>query len=290
MNIFRQIKLALQLKELYGDIKEAYMKDPKTTLLGILGAIGIVISGYFTQHGIDINTGLLAVASAFFGFILKDGAIFKDIRATIMGAGIAAIAAGSAYLKQHGFDLQDLVITAIPILIGAAAKGFKPVSNTGGTTMKTLVILLSMMLLIAFAAPAFAAEPVMPTENDVVSLFPEATKFDGVGVYLFVAKDVGFGPSYTVARFLNLVNLDIQFASMSKGGSYVGGAGSVAIVDVLKKFGKNPPDMVLAFGPAVGLTGGYRTSIGDIKSGFDGGIQVKILKIDTAKLAKWLGL
>jgi len=151
-------------------------------------------------------------------------------------------------------------------------------------------ILLAVLMILCFAIPVMATDVVLPTEEDVVQLFPNAAKVDGVGTYLFIAKSVAIGPSYTIVKFYNLINGDIQFATITKGGSYFGGGLSAEFVDIIKKLGRNPADLIVAFNPSIGITGGYRTSVGAIKAGFDGGIRAKILNVDTDKLIKWIGL
>ena len=174
---------------------------------------------------------------------------------------------------------------------------------------KIILMLIMVCMTLCFALPVFADDPTgdaptiladniptavnlavapavsLPTEADIVQLFPNAAKVDGVATYLFIAKSVAIGPSYTIVKLYNLVNGDIQFASITKGGSYIGAGLSAEFVDIIKKFGRDP-----AFNPSIGITGGYRTSVGELKAGFDGGIRAKILNVDTDKLVKWLGL
>lgn len=152
------------------------------------------------------------------------------------------------------------------------------------------LILVLMTVLMILSINLIAQAQTLPTEEDIIELFPNAAKVDGVGTYLFTAKSVAVGPSYTIVRFYNLVNGDISFASIAKGGSYVGAGASTYFADIVKKFGRDPADILIAFNPSVGVTVGYRSSVGDIKAGVDGGIQVKLLNVDTAKIAAWFGL
>lgn len=134
-------------------------------------------------------------------------------------------------------------------------------------------------------SPVVILPPLPPTEADVIAIFPNAAKVDGVGVYLFRAQSVGVGPSYTVARLWKLVDADIQFASITKGGSYVGVAGSVNFVDLVRQAGQTPPDLMITFNPSIGLTGGWVTGIaGKTQSGWDGGLRAKFVNLDTAKV------
>ena len=149
-------------------------------------------------------------------------------------------------------------------------------------------MVLVVLLTLAISAPTFAE---VPAETDVIQLFPNASKIDGKGIYLFGAKAVGVGPGYSIVKVFDLITGDIQFATMLNGsGSYFGIGASVTLVDVLKKIGKNPPDMIVVFDPNIGIVAGYISD--PVKKGkdVDGGISFKLLHVDTAKLAAWLGL
>lgn len=164
--------------------------------------------------------------------------------------------------------------------------------------MKKFLLVL-MMCLVMFAGlqfggwggSAYAADPVLPTEADVVQLFPNAAKIDGKGIYLFGAKSAAIGPSYSIIKVYDLITGDIQFAELMRagGGSYFGVGASMTFSDLLKKLGKNPPEMILVFDPSLGVTGGLSTTPIDGRK-WDGGISFKIMHVDTAKLLTWVGL
>ena len=155
---------------------------------------------------------------------------------------------------------------------------------------KYLIAVMMTVLILVGVSTTYAADIQTPSENEIVTLFPNAAKVDGVAVYLFGAKTVGIGPSYTVAKFVDLVNADVQFATTSEGGSFFGLGASVTIVDIMKKVGKTTPDMLITFNPSIGITGGYRSSTPNTGAGWDGGIRANILNVDMAKVAGWLGL
>ena len=171
---------------------------------------------------------------------------------------------------------------------------------------KMIMLVLCFMLL---AASAMAAEPnyqalkaepqrmgaamataTPPTQADILQLFPNAARIDGEAIYLFRVKDVGIGPAYTLGKIYGLVSIDAQFASMLKGGSFVGASANVMISDLLLKLNQTPNATLLNFNPSIGFTGGYLSGMGKVKSGFDGGIVVNVLNIDMAKVTGWIGL
>ena len=157
--------------------------------------------------------------------------------------------------------------------------------KTFATMALTILAIVSLT-----SGTTFAQGIAVPTEAQVVELFPNAAKVDGVAVYLFAAKSLGVGPSYSVAKIANLVSADVQFATITKGGSYFGVGVSAQIVDIIRKFGREPLDAVITFNPSIGVTGGWRTGMNDIPDGIDGGIRANVLNVDLAKMAAWFGL
>ncbi len=72
MNIFSEIKLALEAKKLYGLTKEAIMKNWRTTLMGL--ALGVLMGAksYAAQHGITLEGFLEFLIPALMGTLAKD--------------------------------------------------------------------------------------------------------------------------------------------------------------------------------------------------------------------------
>jgi hypothetical protein len=122
------------------------------------------------------------------------------------------------------------------------------------------------------------------TENEIISIFPNATKVNGVAVYLFNAKDIGVGAEYQIVRIENVANIDVQFASLSKGGSYVGPAVEVSFCDVMTKLGKTCSGSVATINPSLGMTVGYQTGSANTNKNWDYGIRVGLLNVDLTKV------
>lgn len=75
MNIFSQIKLALQAKKLIGLIKEAYvlnLKDWKTTVMGLVLGVWAFTKAYLTNHGITLEGFIESLLPFLLGAYAKD--------------------------------------------------------------------------------------------------------------------------------------------------------------------------------------------------------------------------
>lgn len=79
MNIFEEIKLLLQLNKIFKMLKEVMkMKNYKTTLIGLIGAIASVLYPLISTGTVDIETIFRAVVLAALGFFAKDFNITGD--------------------------------------------------------------------------------------------------------------------------------------------------------------------------------------------------------------------
>ena len=72
MNIFAEIKLGLEVKRLYGLIKEAMMKNWRTTLAGL--GLGLLMGAraYAAQHGVTLEGFLTFLIPTLLGALSKD--------------------------------------------------------------------------------------------------------------------------------------------------------------------------------------------------------------------------
>ncbi|MDA8170298.1 MAG: hypothetical protein M0Z48_00515 [Nitrospiraceae bacterium] len=73
MNLFSEIKLGMETTELYGLTKEAMMKNWRTTLTGLFGALAIAAHAYLSQHGINAADVIQMLISAGLGYFAADG-------------------------------------------------------------------------------------------------------------------------------------------------------------------------------------------------------------------------
>ncbi len=72
MNIFTEIKLALELKKLWAETKEAMMKNWRTTLMGIGAALLIGVKAYLVQHGVNPTDIIQMLVTVGLGYFAKD--------------------------------------------------------------------------------------------------------------------------------------------------------------------------------------------------------------------------
>ncbi len=73
MNLWQEIRLYRDSKKLMSETKEAMMKNWRTTVTGLFGAMVIAIHAYLSQHGVDAQSVIQMLISAGLGFFAADG-------------------------------------------------------------------------------------------------------------------------------------------------------------------------------------------------------------------------
>jgi hypothetical protein len=143
-------------------------------------------------------------------------------------------------------------------------------------------------------APAVVETPAVveaPASEPAVALLPNS-QVQGNAIYLFRAGSLAFGPAIDLAKFGGIVSLQLTFAEIQKKdeGNFLGFAGTVKAVDLIKKLGGNPNDILITVNPSAGFTAGIKVGDATAKKDWDAGIIVNVINLDLAKAANWLGL
>jgi hypothetical protein len=72
MGIFNDIKLYFELKKLIKEVKTNMIRDPKTTIWGILSGIALGLESYFHAHGVTLAGVISAIIPTVLGILASD--------------------------------------------------------------------------------------------------------------------------------------------------------------------------------------------------------------------------